>query len=51
MAAFLIAASRAFSSSFEEGEAFKQIVMLCAAGLLVSVLLLSYGVDLSPGFF
>ena len=32
-------------------ETFKTIIMLCAAGLFVSVLLASYGVDLSPGFF
>jgi hypothetical protein len=24
---------------------------LCAAGLFVSVLMLTYGIDLSPGFF
>jgi hypothetical protein len=32
-------------------EALKQIALFCGAGLLVSVLLLTYGVDLSPGFF
>jgi hypothetical protein len=26
-------------------------VLLCAAGLFVSLLMLTYGVDLSPGFF
>jgi hypothetical protein len=29
----------------------KQIALLCGAGLFVSLLLLTYGVDLSPGFF
>ena len=29
----------------------KQLVLFAAAGLLVSVLMLTYGVDLSPGFF
>jgi hypothetical protein len=28
-----------------------QLGLLCAAGLLVSILLLSYGIDLSPGLF
>jgi len=28
-----------------------QIGLLCAAGLLLSVLLMTYGLDLSPGFF
>jgi hypothetical protein len=32
-------------------EILKQIVLLCAAGLFVSLLMLTYGVDLSPGFF
>jgi hypothetical protein len=30
---------------------FKAIIMFCAAGLFVSLLVASYGVDLSPGFF
>jgi hypothetical protein len=34
-----------------EAEAFKQIARLCGAGLLVSLILMSYGLDLSPGFF
>jgi hypothetical protein len=29
----------------------KQIALLCGAGLFVTLLLLTYGVDLSPGFF
>jgi hypothetical protein len=32
-------------------DTLKQLALLCGAGLLVSLLLLSYGVDLSPGFF
>ena len=43
--------SRSVPAPQTESEAFKTIVMLCAAGLFVSVLLASYGVDLSPGFF
>ena len=34
-----------------ENDILKQIALLCAAGLLVSVLMLTYGIDLSPGFF
>ncbi len=32
-------------------ETLKTIAMFCAVGLTVSLLLASYGVDLSPGFF
>jgi hypothetical protein len=32
-------------------EIFKQLLLFALAGLLVSVLLMTYGVDLSPGFF
>lgn len=28
-----------------------QLAMFCAAGLFVSLLALTYGLDLSPGFF
>ena len=30
---------------------FKQIALLCAAGLLVWLMLMTYCLDLSPGFF
>ena len=42
--------SRAFIT-INEIETLRQIVLFCAAGLFVSLLILSYGVDLSPGFF
>ena len=42
---------RAFPKNSLEAETLKQITLLCAAGLLVSVLLMTYGLDLSPGFF
>jgi hypothetical protein len=29
----------------------KQLALLCGASLLVSPLLMTYGLDLSPGFF
>lgn len=32
-------------------EALKQVALLCAAGLLASLLSMTYGLDLSPGFF
>jgi hypothetical protein len=50
MTAIVHALSRTFRSA-REIDALKQIAIFCAAGLLVSVLLLTYGVDLSPGFF
>jgi hypothetical protein len=46
--------SRALSHAFitiNEVETLKQLLLFCAAGLLVSVLMLTYGLDLSPGFF
>jgi len=32
-------------------EVLKQLALFCGAGLLVSLLALTYGIDLSPGFF
>ncbi len=32
-------------------ETLKQVALLCVAGLFVSLLMLKYGIDLSPGFF
>ena len=32
-------------------ETLKTLIMFCGVGLTVSLLLASYGVDLSPGFF
>jgi len=42
--------SRAFVAA-TEGEVNKEVALFCAAGLFVSLLVLTYGVDLSPGFF
>jgi ribose/xylose/arabinose/galactoside ABC-type transport system permease subunit len=50
----MTAIARAFSraiTTVNEIEILKQIVLLGAAGLFVSLLMLTYGVDLSPGFF
>jgi hypothetical protein len=41
---------RTFRSA-REIDVLKQIAMLCGAGLLVSLLALTYGLDLSPGLF
>jgi hypothetical protein len=37
--------------SVREVHPLAQLAMLCAAGLFVSLLALTYGLDLSPGFF
>ena len=50
MAALVRALSRAFIT-INEVDVLKQLVLFAAAGLFVSLLLLTYGVDLSPGFF
>ncbi len=50
----MTAIARAFSraiTTINDIEILKQLVLLCAAGLFVSLLMLTYGVDLSPGFF
>jgi hypothetical protein len=44
------ALSRAFRSA-DEFDILKQIALFCGAGLLVSLVCLTYGLDLSPGFF
>jgi hypothetical protein len=44
------ALSRAFITT-KDVDVLKQLVLFAAAGLLISVLMLTYGVDLSPGFF
>ncbi len=50
MTAIARALSRAFIS-VNEADPLKQLLLFCLAGLFVSVLLMTYGVDLSPGFF
>jgi hypothetical protein len=37
--------------SIRDVDILKQIALFCGAGLLVSLLALTYGLDLSPGFF
>jgi hypothetical protein len=50
MTAIVHALSRTIRTA-REIDALKQFALFCGAGLLVSLLLLSYGLDLSPGFF
>jgi hypothetical protein len=50
MTAIAHALSRAFRST-DDFDALKLIAILCGAGLLASLVCLSYGLDLSPGFF
>jgi hypothetical protein len=38
-------------ASQAKSDGLKTIATFCAAGLFVSLLLATYGVDLSPGFF
>jgi hypothetical protein len=38
-------------SHASEIEVFKHVVMFCGASLFVALLLATYGLDLSPGFF
>ena len=51
MAAIARVVSRAFHATSAGNEAFKQIAMFCGAALLVSLILMTYGLDLSPGLF
>jgi hypothetical protein len=52
MTALAQAFSRVFLSTPDQFDDLKKIALFCGAGLLVSLLLmLTYGVDLSPGFF
>jgi hypothetical protein len=50
MTAIAHALSRAFQSAGEFGT-LKQIALFCGIGLLLSLAFLTYGLDLSPGFF
>jgi hypothetical protein len=51
MATIARALSRAFPGIQVEIKPLKAIAMLCGAGLFVSLLMATYGLDLSPGFF
>jgi hypothetical protein len=51
MAAIARVIFRAFPDTNFEIDVFKQLVLFCAAGLLISLLLMISGLDLSAGFF
>jgi hypothetical protein len=51
MAAIARLLARKVPSTQIEADILKQLGLLCCAGLLVSVLVMTYGLDLSPGFF
>jgi hypothetical protein len=43
--------SRAFPATKIEIETLKTVIMFCGVGLVVSLLLATYGLDMSAGFF
>jgi hypothetical protein len=51
MTALIQALSRFSNTSNIETETLKLLAMFCGAGLFISLLFASYGLDLSPGFF
>ena len=51
MAAVVQALSRFTFATNIETATFKALAIFCGVGLLVSLVYISYGLDLSPGFF
>jgi len=51
MAAIARVLARAFPARSPEADILKQIALLCCAGLLLSLLMLTYGLDIGAGFF
>jgi hypothetical protein len=51
MAAITRVFARAFPTTTTEFDILQQLALLCGAVLLVSLLTMTYGLDLSPGFF
>jgi len=51
MTALVQALSRISTSTTMQNETLKALAMFCGAGLFVSLLCMTYGLDLSPGFF
>jgi hypothetical protein len=43
--------ARSVPANQAEADTLKQLALFCCAGLLVSLLMMTYGLDLSPGFF
>jgi hypothetical protein len=51
MAAIALGALARALSRVSENELLKHVAMFCGAGLFVWLLIATYGLDLSPGFF
>ena len=51
MAAIAKILARRVPATDAEADILKKVALFCCAGLLVSILMMTYGVDLSPGFF
>ena len=51
MAAIARLLTRRVPATRVEASILKQFALFCAAGLLVSLLMMTYGLDMSPGFF
>ncbi len=51
MAAIARALARVFPTALPYAEVFEQIALFCGAVLLVALLLATYGLDMSAGFF
>jgi hypothetical protein len=51
MAAIARGLARARPPESIEIEILKQLALFCGAGLLASLLMMTYGLDLSPGLF
>ena len=51
MAAIVRLLARKVPSTKLESDILTQLGLLCCAGLFVAVLMITYGMDLSPGFF
>ena len=51
MSALARALARALPKKSLEIEIIRQFALFCAAGVFVALLILTYGLDLSPGLF
>ncbi len=51
MTAIARAVSRALIAATGDLDVLRELALLCGPGLLISLLFLTYGLDLSPGFF
>ena len=51
MTAMMIVITHAFPVASPQRDVLKQLALFCCAGLTVGLLMATYGLDLSPGFF